>query len=60
MPRKILGVFRMSFFPGPPAKIKPLKIDLTSDARPVKFHLQKYSKEQRDFLEKFVAQLILN
>ena len=53
-----LSIFCTTFSGGPPADIKPLKIDLTPDRRPVPVKLRNYSQEQREFLKKFVADLL--
>lgn len=55
-----LDVFRTAFSAGPPARLRPLKIDLTPDAVPVKVRLRNYSQDQRDFLKKFVSNLVYN
>jgi len=55
-----IDIFRTSFSAGEPAKIKPLKIELTPDARPVKVRLRNYSREQREFLAEFVGKLVRN
>lgn len=49
--------FRVAFSSGPPEKMTPLKIDLTSDATPVKVRLRNYSVEQREFLQSTVENL---
>jgi transposase InsO family protein len=54
------NVFRVGFSAGPPANIRPLKITLTPDARPVKVRLRNYSCEQREFLAAFVDELVRN
>lgn len=51
-------VFRTSFSSGPHAKLRPLRIDLTRDARPVKVRLRNYSKEQQDFLTDMTDKLV--
>lgn len=51
-------IFRVSFSSGPPAKVEPLKIDLVSDARPVRVKLRNYSQDQRNFLSNFVEKLV--
>ena len=53
-----MSIFCTTFSGGPPADIKPLKIDLTPDSRPVRVKLRNYSQEQREFLKKFVADLL--
>ena len=55
-----IDMFRTSFSAGPPARIKPLRIALTPDARPVKVRLRNYSQEQRGFFKNFVAKLVRN
>ena len=52
------NIFRIGFSSGPPARFPPLKVDLTSDAKPVKVRLRNYSQEQREFLSGFVKKLI--
>lgn len=49
--------FDVSFSPTP-AKIDPLRIVLTPDAKPVRVKLRNYSEEQRDFMKTLVTQLI--
>ena len=56
--RGSMDVFRNSLSSGPPAKIRSLKIELTADAKPVKVRLRNYSQEQREFLSKFVQDLV--
>jgi len=51
-------VFRTSLSAGPPARIRPLKIELTPQAEPVKVRLRNYSREQREFLSDFVEKLV--
>lgn len=53
-----MDIFRCSFSAGPPAKLPPLKIDLTADAKPVKVRLRNYSADQRRFLGVFVKSLV--
>lgn len=48
-----INIFRTSLSSGPPAQVKTLKIQLTSDAPPVRVRLRKYSQDQRNFLAKF-------
>ena len=55
-----IDVFRTSFSSGPPAKVRSLRIELTSDARPVEVRLRNYSEEQREFLSDMVAKLVRN
>ena len=55
-----IDLFRTSFSSGPPAKVRPLRIELTPDARPVKVRLRNYSEEQREFLSDMVAKLVRN
>lgn len=43
---------------GLPAKVKPLKIDLTADSKPVRVKLRNYFQDQRRFLKTFVDKLI--
>jgi hypothetical protein len=51
-------IWRLSLCPGPPAKLKPLTINLQLDATPVRVKLRRYPQEQRDFLKSFVDQLV--
>ena len=53
-----LSIFCTTFTAGPPVDIKTLKIDLNPDCRPVRVKLRNYSQEQREFLKKFVADLL--
>lgn len=53
-----VDIFRTSFSSGPPARLPPLRIELTPDAKPVKVRLRNYSQDQRDFLAKFVKDLV--
>jgi len=53
-----MDIFRISLSSGPAAAVDPLRIDLKSDARPVRVRLRNYSKEQREFLEDFVTKLV--
>jgi len=55
-----LDIFRTSFSAGPPAKLPPLKIELMPDAKPVKVRLRKYSQAQKEFMRKFVDDLVAN
>lgn len=52
-----VDVFKTLFSAGPPAKIDPLHIELTSDAKPSRVRLRNYSQEQRQFLSRFVETL---
>lgn len=52
-----IDVFRISFSPEIPARIKPLRIELTSDVRSVKTRLRNYSQEQRALLKDSVPKL---
>ena len=54
-----LSIFCAAFSAGPPAGIKPFKMDLAPHGRPVRVKLRNYSQEQRQFLKKFVADLLL-
>ena len=58
--RDHMDIFRTSFSAGPAAKLPPLKIDLTPDAKPVKVRLRKYSQEQKEFMRDFVNDLVAN
>ena len=51
-------VFRISFSSGPPARIRPLRIELTPNAQPVRVRLRNYSQEQKEFLSEMVAKLV--
>ena len=53
-----MDTFRTSFSAGPPAKLPPLKIELTPDAKPVKVRLRKYSQEQKEFMRELVNDLV--
>ena len=53
-----LSILCTTLSAGPLADSKPLKIDLTPDCRPVRVKLRNYSQEQREFLKKFVADLL--
>lgn len=50
--------FQVAFSEGQPAGMKPLKIDLKTDARPIWVKLRNYSKKQRYFFSKFTEALI--
>lgn len=51
-------IFLISFSSGQPARLPLLKIELTPDAGPIKVRLRNYSQDQRDFLAKFVEDLV--
>ena len=53
-------VFRLRMCGGAPAKIPPLQVQLTSDAKPVRIKLRNYSPEQKEFLKSFVDDLVSN
>ena len=53
-----VNIFRTSFSSGLPAKIKPLRIELTPHARPTKVRLRNYSQEQKEFLTEMIYKLI--
>lgn len=55
-----IDIFRTGLSSGPPADIKPLKIELTQDAHPVQVRLRNYSQTQREFLAAFVDKLVRN
>ena len=55
-----MDIFRTSFSAGPPAKLPPLEIELTSDAKPVKVLLRNYSQEQKEFMRDFASDLVSN
>lgn len=52
------GIFFIGLSGGPPAKLKPLEIELAPDAKPIKVKLRKYSQEQKCFLSNFVSELM--
>lgn len=58
MVRKNADIFRTSLSSGPPAKVEPLRIELSPDAKPTRVHLQNYSQEQRAFLVRSVTLLV--
>lgn len=51
-------VFRICMSSGPAAKLPPLKIELSTEAKPVRVKLRNYSPTQRQFLSDFVSQLV--
>lgn len=53
-----IDVFRVSFSSGPPARLPPLRIELTTEASPVRCRLRNYSSEQKNFMEDVVGKLI--
>lgn len=53
-----VNIFRVSFSAGPPAKIPPLKIDLTPNNFPVRFRLRRYPQGQKHFLLSMVSDLV--
>ena len=53
-----VDVFRISFYSGSPAKLRPLKIEMFPDARPAKVRLRNYSQEQKWFLSDMVKKLV--
>ena len=55
-----LDIFRVSFSAGPPARIEPLTVDLTPEARSVKVRLRNFSREQGEFLVDFVKKFFRN
>lgn len=52
-----IDILRIALSSDPPAKVEPLKVEMTSDANFVRVRLRNYSKEQRGFLKKFVSKL---
>ena len=50
-------IFRISLSSRPPAKLRPLKIELLPGAKPVRVRLRNYTQEQREFLSDFVSRL---
>jgi len=50
-------VFHLNLTNGKPAKLPPLKISLTNDAKPIRAKLRKYNPEQAVFLKSFVGKL---
>jgi hypothetical protein len=56
--RDSMDIFRVAFSSGPAAKLRPLDIKLTTDARPVRVKIRNYSQEQREFLSKWVTGLV--
>ena len=55
---KNTDIFRMRLAGGPPAKLPPMKINLTAEAKPIRARLRNYSQQQKDFLAKFVSKLM--
>jgi hypothetical protein len=53
-------IWRIGFSSGPPAKLPPMKISLHPGAVPVRVRVRKYPHEQREFLSRFVAELVAN
>lgn len=53
-----INLFRTSFSFGPPAKVVPLVIILSVNAKTVGVRLKNYSMKQREFLSRFVAWLV--
>lgn len=51
-------IFRCSSSSGPPARLPPLKIELTPDAKPVKVRLHNYSVDQRRIMGVFIKSLV--
>ena len=58
MLRSNTNIFRTSLSSGPPADVEPLRVELVHDAQPVKVRLRNYSPAQRQFLDKFMKDLI--
>jgi Reverse transcriptase (RNA-dependent DNA polymerase) len=53
-------IWRIGLSPGPPAKIPAMRIQLKPDAQPVRVRVRKYPVEQREFLSRFVGELVAN
>lgn len=51
-------IFRLRLGPDPPAKVEPMRVNIKAEARPVIAKARRYSKDQRDFLDKFVTRLV--
>eukprot|EP00171_Calliarthron_tuberculosum_P022172 IDg22172t1 len=54
------AVFCLGLTPDAPAKISPLEIRLSEQARPIKVKLRNYSAEQHKFLSQFTKSLVEN
>ncbi len=52
------AVFQITLPAGPPARLPPLIIKLTPDAKPIRAKLRNYSPSQSDFLKRFVDELV--
>lgn len=50
---KNVNIFWKSFSSGPQAKVEPISISLTKDAKPIRLRLHNYYQEQRVFLANF-------
>jgi hypothetical protein len=53
-------IWRIGLSPGPPAKLPPMHISLRPGANPVRVRVRKYPQEQREFLSRFVTELVAN
>lgn len=53
-----LDIFRGLFSAGPGAKVRQLKIDLTSESMDVPVRLRKYSQEKRKLLSEIVSSVL--
>jgi hypothetical protein len=51
-------IWWLSLGPGPPAKLPPMVIRLESGAKPVSVELRRYAPVQRQFLKRFVNELV--
>lgn len=54
----LMDISRTDFSAGSPAKLLPLKIERTPDAKTMKIRLLKYSQEQKDFMPQFLKELV--
>lgn len=53
-----IDIFRVGLSHGPPAQLPPPKIELSTNAAPVKVKLRKYAQEQRGFLQQMTSHLV--
>lgn len=53
-----MEIFRCLYWSGPLTKLPFLKIELTSDAMPVKVRLQTYLADKRSFFSPFIKSLV--
>lgn len=58
LPHSNTEIFSTTSSKGPLSAMKPLKIDFVSDHNPVHVKIKNYLQEQREFLKKFVADLL--